>query len=389
MMRAVGSGSLHTALDIATETALTDAFASSTAAGQRSAEVAWNRYLAAVNFVLPGCWSNVGLLDMEALLIGFVCFEVSLRGLSPLSTCTSYVPHIANSFAINNIVSCFHEASQQRRYKLVARGFINCYNRANPKCERAKAAFCLDMTIGAFWVRTGYLASLCYTAMRFGIFFLLRKGEFLHIQGMPNTGIRRSHVCFFTEHDIRIPYRLIGSSLYPPAHSVRIQVTFSKTDQSGFGRLLKHIRQPGPNHACIVTELEKFVAYSRDNWKIGVDDFFFVDADGTPLRSDVISSCMKDIAATLGIDTTKVSAHSLRYGGASLLASFGLPQYIIAYYGGWKEDSETLRLYARPSTGSMAIVSDCFAKGRADGEVAARIAKSFGHNPIASGEWWV
>jgi hypothetical protein len=382
------SGGFRSVLESASVVALTDAFAEGTLAGRRSVEVAWSRYLKAINFILPnGLWSDICLMAMEALLIGFVCFEVSLRGMSPISTCNVYVPHITNSFAVHNKQSRFQEASRQRRYQLVARGLTNRYNQANPKCERAKAAFSLDMTIGSFWVRAGLVASLCYTAMRFGIFFLLRKGEFLHDPRKPTSGIRRSHVLFFTAQHLQIPYELVGSADYP-AHSVRIQVTFSKTDQSGYGRLLEHVRQP-TSGACIVRELERYIAYSRKYWKLSTDDLLFVNPDGSPFLSSTVASCMKDIAEVLGMDANKVSAHSLRYGGATPTAPFRPPQKNIAYYGGWKEDSESLRLYARPSTGSMALVSDCFAKGRADGAVATKIANTFGRSPLARGDGWV
>jgi Phage integrase family len=325
---------------------------------------------------------------MEVLIIGFICFEVAVRGLSPLSTCTVYLPGIANQFAIDDIPSHFSQALKLRRVQLVSKGFLNRYNRDNPKCGRAKVAFILDMTEGVFWVRSGVLASVLYLAMRFGIYFLLRKSEFLYVSGKSSSGIRRRNVEFYTAEHRLIPYGLIGHPLCV-AQSVRIRVTFSKTDQSGYGRLLEHVRQKDSNGPCIVKELEKYVAYTRVKWKRGEGDYLFVNQDGSPLYSTSVGSCMKDIALYLGMEASKISLHSLRYGGASLLASFGLPQYIIAYYGGWKDDSEALRLYARPSAGSMALVSDCFAKGRASGEVKAKITAAFGRSPLAEGESWV
>ena len=42
---------------------------------------------------------------------------------------------------------------------------------------------------------------------------------------------------------------------------------------------------------------------------------------------------MKDIVTYLGLRDDKVSAHSLRYGGATMLAASSLPQYIISVDG--------------------------------------------------------
>ena len=53
---------------------------------------------------------------------------------------------------------------------------------------------------------------------------------------------------------------------------------------------------------------------------------------------------MKFIVLSLGWSDKKISAHSLRYGGATMLAAAGMPQYVIEYFGGWAKDSKSLRL---------------------------------------------
>jgi hypothetical protein len=58
---------------------------------------------------------------------------------------------------------------------------------------------------------------------------------------------------------------------------------------------------------------------------------------------------MKDTLAHKGIDTAKATSHSLRYGGATMMAAAGFPQYLIAMYGGWAKESKSLRIYAQPS----------------------------------------
>jgi hypothetical protein len=44
-------------------------------------------------------------------------------------------------------------------------------------------------------------------------------------------------------------------------------------------------------------------------------------------------------------------------GGSTELAAFGLPQYIIAAYGGWTEDSRAMRIYTRLCLPINAMVS--------------------------------
>ena len=50
-----------------------------------------------------------------------------------------------------------------------------------------------------------------------------------------------------------------------------------------------------------------------------------------------------DDATPAGTSNKRVTSHSLRYGGASMMAAAGFPHYIIAIYGGWTVDSKALR----------------------------------------------
>ena len=56
-----------------------------------------------------------------------------------------------------------------------------------------------------------------------------------------------------------------------------------------------------------------------------------------------------------------------------MLAAAGLPQYIIAYFGGWTEDSESLKFYTQLNVSSNTIVSDIFANGNSRSLQEARI----------------
>jgi len=53
----------------------------------------------------------------------------------------------------------------------------------------------------------------------------------------------------------------------------------------------------------------------------------------------------------------RATSHSLRYGGATMLAAAGFPHYVIAIYGGWSPDSKTLRFYTKPSNEMIKLVS--------------------------------
>jgi hypothetical protein len=75
---------------------------------------------------------------------------------------------------------------------------------------------------------------------------------------------------------------------------------------------------------------------------------FIFEGHGYTLATDVtVAATMKSIVAHVGLDNRMISAHSLRYGGATMLAAAGAPSYVIAYFGGWSEDSEMIRTYAQ------------------------------------------
>ena len=73
--------------------------------------------------------------------------------------------------------------------------------------------------------------------------------------------------------------------------------------------------------------------------------------------SDDVAAAMKKIVVHLGWSASKISAHSLRYGGATMLAAAGLPQYVIEYFGGWAEGSKSAKFYMQVSGRSVADVS--------------------------------
>jgi integrase len=87
-------------------------------------------------------------------------------------------------------------------------------------------------------------------------------------------------------------------------------------------------------------------------------DYIFGRHNGQSMvNSDIVTSIMKWGTRRLGLNDSKVSAHSLRYGGATMLAAAGLPHYLIAWYGGWTEDSSTMRMYATLGNEAISLVS--------------------------------
>lgn len=88
-----------------------------------------------------------------------------------------------------------------------------------------------------------------HLAMDFGIYFMLRKSEFIFKPTKDAPAVRQQ-LSFFDNNEIGLT---TASQLY-------FNVNFSKTDQLGNGRVSSHIRQEG-NVCCIIQRMEHFHLY--------------------------------------------------------------------------------------------------------------------------------
>ena len=89
---------------------------------------------------------------------------------------------------------------------------------------------------------------------------------------------------------------------------------------------------------------------------------FSVPGLPTDLSSVVLTEVMRGTTTALGLPANLISAHSLRYGGATALSQAGFPEYIIAFYGGWVNGSAAMRRYIDQSAQTRRVVSDHMAK---------------------------
>jgi hypothetical protein len=88
-------------------------------------------------------------------------------------------------------------------------------------------------------------------------------------------------------------------------------------------------------------------------------------------------SILRAIARFLDIRDHAISLHSLRYGGATLLATAGLPKYVIEHFGGWAPNSGMSRLYCQLGGQSDVSVSRAFSAASSAGLAEMRIRSNF------------
>jgi hypothetical protein len=340
----------------------------STQSTGRSAVKAWDRYCKSLGANMLCMQGNepYSISDTIFLIMGFASFE-ALRGISPLSTFNVYLPAIKNFYITSQISNNFSYAMKSEQVKFVERGYKKIYHKMHPISSSRKMAFTIELVNFVCAAFTNFdKESFDYwfirareLALRTGIYFLLRKSEFLPNRNGTRSGLKRTNILFFDVegYPIRNSVLHLGQS-----NSVRINIPFSKCDQFGKGRNLLHVRQ-SPGNRCIVTDLEKWIISTRDELSASDNDYLFKVKDRILISAEQVSLAMKKTAEFCGFDSKKISAHSLRYGGATMLAAAGLPQYIIAYFGGWCEDSKSLQIYTQLNIASNNRVSRIFSEG--------------------------
>jgi hypothetical protein len=303
--------------------------------------------------------------------------QCAVRKLCPTTLSKSYLGGIAD---------CLEQAGEDhhliraeaadRDVKRALRGFQRIYERLHPRADNLKLAFGLDLARDAKALMTArgdfrqeskgnsaiqeLMQLRVYVCMAVGIYFMLRKSEHLCGKGNSPSATRRKHLDFTNDEGRAIPYDKVGLPGHV-SHKVTFIIKFSKTDASGFGRRPSHVRQEGRESAslCVVQLLERFIRLTRDLGATREDRLYYIPGYSN-LREETLHSVMQSTTLKLGIygPGTRATSHSLRYGGATMMAAAGFPQYLIAHYGGWKENSESLKIYCRPSDESQARVSE-------------------------------
>ena len=304
--------------------------------------------------------------ETQSILVAYLGFEIGLRGMNPNSIKTSYLSSISNSFVLHDVENFFDVAHKSKLVKMVMDGYLRIYHKMNPISGQKKLAFTIEL-VKYFKELIG--DKLCIEnlaielAMKFGIFFLLRKSEFLpQSRKKKSRGLKWKNIQFFDFNGNSVPLHKVTVSINH-IKTLTIDIDFSKTDQYGAGRLVSHVRND--SGCCIVNDVVNWWVVLRDHLNFDNNDFLFSKNDGEPIIIDSqVAKAMKDTVTYLGWKDDKVSAHSLRYGGATMLAAAGLPQYIIEYFGGWAQDSQALsKLYAKLGSEAVGRVSSIIGNG--------------------------
>ena len=356
VQRLVDSGTLQTTLAGLNHTAGVFAYADASWKTAVSGLSSWSRFCAVMR--IPWTLHEMPLPQVTEVVCNYLAFECGVRNLAPVSIKAVYIPGVVNLFTLNRLPSAaiLRAAASDGLVTMIYNGFGRLYRLVNPKSASIKLAFTASSAVRAHALlrsgvivlggfdslssSLGVLAILrIFASLLFGIMFLLRKSEFLFKEGKPFPPTRD------TLHTHRPRGRHPGS----------------------LAGLRRRPRQGGP-----VGERPRLHTPTPTRWRLhccchgGVLSALpppWSKAQRQPVLSPRLAS--PDLLSPIprhegdghcdGLPAARVSTHSLRYGGATMLASGGYPEYIIAMYGGWAEGSASLRRYTRPT---MAMIGD-------------------------------
>ena len=192
-----------------------------------------------------------------------------------------------------------------------------------------------------------------YTAMSLGFTILSRVSNYLPQKSAAYV-LNTEHVTFLVcsvtdptcepsdvsaDQIVGIPLdRIVGCSIF---------LQKSKVDGSGVGKRFPFSRQElCPPHRVydIVSDLHQYVQVVQP---IRGQPFFHVPCLEWSLVPTEYNRRLRKVAIKHGLDPNRVHSHSIRIGGATVLAAAGIPDYVIMTMGGWA--SAVYLQYIRPS----------------------------------------
>ena len=116
--------------------------------------------------------------------------------------------------------------------------------------------------------------------------------------------------------------------------SVIFTIGSAKNDMQGEGHRFEYFTQATSSTRAFDIVEDMYLWARRARLKKG-QPFFSYRGEWT-LSYDVLSKAIKKVATDMGLDARRYRPHSLRIGGASMLAAAGLPDYVIQKQGRWK-----------------------------------------------------
>lgn len=269
----------------------------------------------------------------DFVIVSFIqklCLE---EGLCP-GTVSVYLSAVRYYFRLHNLDISFLEST----WISAARTGINLIYRAtHPVAGKKALPFVCAMIMHAQSVTFNTdsdedLAIL--TAFKIASVCMMRVSEYLPGAKGVEHWLRAEDVAFRLTDNRIVPSWRAHMHTWSEVQSVLINVRGAKNDVEGEGHRFEFaVTEPSSTRAYDI-------AYDCFKWAIRAQPLMghpFLSFKGKwVLKYHILSAAVKKVAIEMGFDPSKFRTHSLRIGGASMLAAAGVPDYVIQVQGRWK-----------------------------------------------------
>jgi hypothetical protein len=262
----------------------------------------------------------------EACIVNFM-FYLFFDQRLVANTISNYVSGIRHHFSCRNLdLSCFESTTLSN-----ARTALNLLGRSRvAEREVGSLPVTLDLidSYTSWFSLQDYKHRGVYTAMRLAHLLLFRISEY--VKTSANHYLRSDDVVFVVNGENIHSYD-VSAKDWNSVSGVIIDVRSGKNDSDGAGSRFPFRRQECERN-CICYLLFQWAIIARLK---PLQQFFTYRSDWILSDRDM-GNALKNLAVRHGIDPTRVTSHSLRYGGASALAAANGPTYLIQKLGRWK-----------------------------------------------------
>ena len=145
--------------------------------------------------------------------------------------------------------------------------------------------------------------------------------------------------------------------LYPLSDliAISIKIRSAKNDEGGRGFRYYFTRNVSLQSTAAFDLVEDMFSLASLTKPQGTDSFF--SYGDYVLKYHTFNDTIKKVAAAVGADQSRYSCHSMRVGGATVLAAARFPDYVIQNMGRWKSLEFLHYLHWNPTTMSEAITA--------------------------------
>lgn len=291
-----------------------------------------------------------------AMITWFIAFLQSKKPRILPKTVDNYVSGLRHCLMQLNICKDVfkHQAIQQCRAALMVQHRIE-----NPECDSKTLPFLCEWFSELRQVRSVNKLEdfMVIVALQLSFVCLLRASE--TVVTPENHFLRACDVQFVvmvegveTWIDAEDAHLYLLSALV----AISIKIRSAKNDQGGRGFQYYFSRNPPSRSSAAAFDLveDMFVLASLAR-PMGTDSFF--SSGSYILKYHMFNDAIKAVAANVGADKTRYSCHSMRVGGATVLATAHFPDYVIQNMGRWKSMEFLHYLHWNPNTMREAMVA--------------------------------